>query len=615
VTKSTFDWRGVRLQSRREGTFKDGPYRLHKWWARRPPTLVREMLRHARSRLPPRPLSTLPLDGLRVLDPFVGGGSVAVEAARLGAEVHAFDVRPLAIRMLGVALGPPIRVEDWKLIERTLNSVQKATAAFYPGTRRWRPLHYFWVDRVRCEDCRRAFDAHPTALLASHPRLGEAVGICLSCSKLQRIAPRRRTFLCPCGFRNRLSAGNSRNGRYYCPHCRHVERIRDHVKRLGKGTPRRLVVKEQVDKAGNRRFRLVTRRDVAAFAKAAGALARLRTDLPIGNDRVPIEIGDSRPQAYGVAKFGELFNDRQLLLHGLLFRAIAALPSRARGVASLVASEALATNCTMNAYATAYGRASAAFSIHGYMYVTRPVELNPWIAGSGRGTLWNCLRKARFALAESTNGHQRHELYVGSLDTIARRTPKVDIVCTDPPYYDNVEYERLANFYETWLKRIPLPQAIHRPGGTPLPMRGKAFSVGLGTVLRRAADALRANGLVIFTYAHSSQEGWDALERALTIARLRVLAVYPAEAEGRNGFHRYKGSLKWNAVIVCTRADSVRLSTAEIRAAVETARMSKADKSNLRRAVRAAVRVNRKPSLRGRKPHGSNRSSTRSSSA
>lgn len=591
---SGFDWRRVRTQSRREGTSKNGPYRLHRWWARRPPTLVREMLRHAHSRLPGSDKSKIgmPLEGLRVLDPFVGGGSVALEAARLGARVDAFDIRPLAIRMLSVTLGEAATPADWRQIRRTFTKVEKLTDALYPRSGQWRPLHYFWVDRVRCGQCRRAFDAHPSALLAAHPLIQEMVAICLGCSRIHAIERGRRSFACTCGRTNRIASGNSSGGRYVCPHCRHVEVIRDYVKRTGSGAQRRLVAKEQVDYEGSRRFRATTRRDRAAFALATRSLSRRRSALRIGTGKIPTEVGDSRPQAYGIQTFDQLFNDRQLLVHGLIFKAIAALPTKSRNIAALIASEALATNCTMNAYASGYGRASAAFSIHGYMYVARPVELNPWIAGSGRGTIWNCLRKAQSALASNSTGHEVHSLHLGSLDALQGRVSKFDIICTDPPYYDNVAYERLAAFYETWLRRVPLPSSIVRCGGEPLPMKGDGFSDGLGRVFGRAAKGLRRDGVLIFTYAHSSQAGWDALEKSLRTAQLRVVAVYPAEAEGRNGFHRYKGSLKWNAVIVCSRTTAPRLFTAETRAAMGTVRMSSADKSNLARAMRAAHRVN-----------------------
>jgi adenine-specific DNA methylase len=315
--------------------------------------------------------------------------------------------------------------------------------------------------------------------------------------------------------------------------------------------------------------------------------------LRIGTDRVPTEAGDARPQVYGVDTFDQLFNERQLLVHGLLFAAIAKLAPRPRNVAALVASEALATNCMMNAYAATYGRASAAFSIHGYMYVARPVELNPWVFGSGRGTIWNCLRKAQSALAIPTNGDQPHRLHLGSLDALKKSSARFDIVCTDPPYYDNVAYERLAAFYETWLKRIPLSRGVVRTGGRPLPLRGPGFGAALGRVFARAGRLLDDGGVVIFTYAHTSDEGWRALEDALTTAHLAVVAVHPAETEGRNGFHRYKGSLKWNAVIVCRRVRGIRASLTATRRALTKVKMSSADKGNLRRAMLAANRVNR----------------------
>lgn len=80
---------------------KDPVYSAHRWWARRPPLVMRGLLLAAS--LPEDTgaeaywslfESSAPvLSGLHVHDPFAGGGSTLVEAARLGASV---SIRPRA---------------------------------------------------------------------------------------------------------------------------------------------------------------------------------------------------------------------------------------------------------------------------------------------------------------------------------------------------------------------------------------------------------------------------------------------------------------------------------------------------------------------------------------
>lgn len=64
-----------------------------------------------------------------------------------------------------------------------------------------------------------------------------------------------------------------------------------------------------------------------------------------------------------------------------------------RQLLSLAFSEHLATNNMYVGYAFGYRRIAALFSFHGYRHIVRPVELNPWLDGPGRGTFPNVLAK------------------------------------------------------------------------------------------------------------------------------------------------------------------------------------------------------------------------------
>ena len=109
---------------------------------------------------------------------------------------------------------------------------------------------------------------------------------------------------------------------------------------------------------------------------------------------------DQRPLLYGFTRYRELFNARQLLHLTLLGRAITAMQDlQAQHLLTLAFSEHLTTNCMYTAYAFGYRRISPLFAIHAYRHVTRPVELNPWLKGIGRGTFPNVLNKLRAAIA------------------------------------------------------------------------------------------------------------------------------------------------------------------------------------------------------------------------
>ena len=109
---------------------------------------------------------------------------------------------------------------------------------------------------------------------------------------------------------------------------------------------------------------------------------------------------DRRPLIHGFTKYRDLFNDRQLLHLNLLGQAIVhAEEPQLRRLLAMAFSEHLTTNCMYTAYAFGYRRVSPMFSIHSYRHITRPVEINPWLDGIGRGTFPNVVGKIAKAVA------------------------------------------------------------------------------------------------------------------------------------------------------------------------------------------------------------------------
>jgi putative DNA methylase len=113
------------------------------------------------------------------------------------------------------------------------------------------------------------------------------------------------------------------------------------------------------------------------FERARRQFNDHETDLPIPNSRVVTRPGDSRPLSYGFKRYRDMFNARQLLHHGSVLKIFLTLEEPARSIALVAFSESLETNCMFCPYSPDWRRLAALFSIHGYMYVSRPVELNP----------------------------------------------------------------------------------------------------------------------------------------------------------------------------------------------------------------------------------------------
>ena len=93
-----------------------------------------------------------------VVDPFAGGGSIPLEALRLGCEAFASDLNPVACLILKVMLediprhGPALAAELRRVGKEIKEAAEKELAEFYPpdpdGAR---PIAYLWARTVRCE--------------------------------------------------------------------------------------------------------------------------------------------------------------------------------------------------------------------------------------------------------------------------------------------------------------------------------------------------------------------------------------------------------------------------------------------------------------------------------
>ncbi|MGI0081026.1 MAG: DUF1156 domain-containing protein, partial [Nitrososphaerales archaeon] len=122
-----------------------------------------------------------------------------------------------------------------------------------------------------------------------------------------------------------------------------------------------------------------------------------------------------------------------------------------------------------------------------------------------------------------------------------------DGVFTDPPYYDNVPYAYLSDFFYVWLKRLlfdvfpdlfatpltPKTEEIvaysNRPGGLE---EGKKFFLNLlKTAFKEINRVLRPRGVATIVYAHKSSSGWETLIESLLDSGLVVTAAWPVHTE------------------------------------------------------------------------------------
>jgi len=608
--------------ARREGLRPRPIYGAHRWFARRLGTAFRALLTAAV--LPagapfwPAYYGGPSWRGKTVLDPFVGGGTAVVEAQRLGAQVIGVDVDPVACAITRFELGAAAVPDLAPALRRLQATVGARLAPYYqtlddagaPAT----ALHYFWVQVVDCAGCGAAVEAHPHYQLAYEAQGARQWAFCPSCHAVHELPRTATAFRCArCGQQVGIRAGPVRFGRLTCPRCGTRERLIDVAARTGRPPAWRLFAVEYL--AGppratrravplaERRFRAATAHDLAVYEAAAAALhARQGPDgrLPGVPDRaIPVaDRADDRLPRYGYTRYRELFNARQLLHLSLLAEALAAEERPLREALALAFSDHLTTNCLLTSYAFGWRRAAPLFALRAYRHIPRPVELNPWLDGTGRGTFPNAVRQVQRAAAFARA--PREPARAGGFVAAPARSPtatpvvlhadaralaavpdaSVDLVLTDPPYFDNIAYAELSEFYLPWLQMLGLaPPDGHGPAPREanLAARGRdaraiaTFAAGLGQSFREMARVLRPAGRVVFTYQHRAAAAWWALACALAAAPLRVVQVFPLLGDAPTSLHTHAGSTKWDAVFVLARGAPLPAGALWLAAPVEQA--------------------------------------------
>lgn len=544
-------------------------YGAHKWWARRPAPSIRALLLAAAFGeghenafwAAFRDDSNQTWRDGRVGDPFTGGGTSLVEAQRLGAAVYGVDVDPLAVLITEHEL-EHLDAEEFRAaavgLQRHLR--ERCADLYASSCDSETPLHYFYVRRVTCTHCDEADLLYKNLVLARDVgRAGAVVrddavhAFCPFCLELHALDASRKTLNC-CGRWTKLRRATFVAGRYECrcgarlPH-----------DQLGTGvSPRVLLAVEVTTTDGRRKIRKPTLAEVQVEILASERLATWEAELVLPRKALSGTLKQRKPGMYGFASYDELFSSRQLLLFGSAFHWLRdqLLSRRVKTAIALAVSNALSSNNQLCGYATDYGRLSPLFSIRDYSMPTLSVELNPLHETAGRGTLTAMLRRVELSKSGSAIVPRDSSVRVAdSAHVVWPDTGGLDLILTDPPYFDYIAYSDLSSFFRAWLGAADLIEAM--PSGRPLFETASSrteFAERLGQSFDQARQRLRPGGLMAFTYHASSADGWRAMAEGIASGGFSLTAAFPLWADGQSPGHGHAGNLEYDLVLCCRPA-------------------------------------------------------------
>ncbi len=456
-----------------------------------------------------------------VVDPFAGGGSIPLEALRLGCEAFASDLNPVACLILKVLLediprhGPKLAEELRRVGAEIKRQAEEELADLYPKDADGAtPIAYLWARTVRCEspDCgaeipifrspwlskkgakgaryfREAKDGQAVALLMDTKPLGGPVTF--------RVARGHGSEEAQPGFM-RLGGTKARgnNANVICPCCSTVlsgtrknprtviqlsaqrggadVAFNAHGQRTS-GAMMLAVVTLRPGEQG-RHYRLPNESDYGAVRRAQARLTSILDERdrrrsvglsPIPNEPLPpMGTLGFRIQRYGMLQWGDLFTARQkvsLATYASLIRSVSSLPVFLAVVLSRIANGS-SSLCRWNPNPGGFAeKIEATFARQALPIVWDFAETSPVAGTSGD---W----EGALTWLEKVVQHVGSSLTKSGTVTLADATghPLPDetasVLFTDPPYYDAVPYADLSDFFLVWLKRsLPTHPLLRDP--------------------------------------------------------------------------------------------------------------------------------------------------------
>ncbi len=584
-------------------------YHVHKWWAKRLGSVFRGIL--LGSALDDAgDLRTVFYDhhnvaGTSVLDPFMGSGTTIGEAHKLGFTSLGRDINPVAVEAVRVALGPMDRQAIADAYAALDSSVGEKLRGLYRGKdadgNACDVLYHFWVMQVPCLHCAKVVDLFSSYVLAANAypkRRPEVQVVCPACGDIFEGVHGRDAETCPhCSATFDPRAGNAKGQRATCPHCVGSFPILDAIATSERRPDFRLFAKLVLRSDGSKQYVGATAADVADYKQASATLA---SEVASGAIRLPdlaLTDGHNTGQAmrYGFTNWRHFFNDRQLLALGWLRTAIATMPDPSvRETIMTLFSGLLEFN---NMFASYKGEGTGAvrhmFSHHILKPERTPIEANVWgtpkSSGSFSGLYRGRLQRAiayRDNPTEVSGGNggkavisspafsgtildwpsnadfEPRGIYLSCGDSSEIRLPdsSVDLVITDPPFFDNVHYSELADFFYAWQQIDSGSDAIStRADGEVQDTNADKFAAKLQGVFRECHRVLKDGGLLVFTYHHSREEGWHAVAEAVLGAGFVVVNSHPVKAEMSvaTPVAAAKDPISFDIVLVCRKAAEV----------------------------------------------------------
>jgi len=640
VNKRLIEWNiplvDISKASTHEKSVRHGhPSTLHLWWARRPlaasratifaslvdlPSNIserRELLELIRESSPWNAVKDLESPSIqkcreiinhtwdnvppKILDPFSGGGSIPLEALRLGCETYASDLNPLAVLIGKATLEWPQKigssnfaplVEKWatRINEEVFSEIGK----FYPtDSDGGIPIGYLWARTIPCPNpaCESEIPLIKHFWLARTKKRSIAykpIVDNISQTITYQIQMNQEIDFNP-------SIGTISRAKAKCLICNQVvdaNKIRTYAQE-GKMRHKMTVVIVRYSNKPKKKYRVATSTDMKIFLNSQKYLIEKLYSYDGFESLLPDEALPPAGtlgfgvQHYGMTHWKDLFNDRQKLA---LITFMEYIKRSAKSIAedietisefkhsqisisdlilaylTIILGRLADKNASLVVYNVYGEKIEHVFGRTALPMVWDYVELNVFSGANGdwlKQTEW----VKRFLEKHSWKSIASASVFQASATKLSFPDEFFDAIFTDPPYYDNVPYSDLSDFFYVWFKRsvgdlfpdlfaTPLTpkreEIVANKGRQQNPK--EFFEQNISLAFKEMNRVLKQSGIAIIVYAHKSTSGWATMLNALVQAGFVITASWPIHTEMKTRLRaRTSAALASSIYLVCRK--------------------------------------------------------------
>jgi putative DNA methylase len=522
------------------------PITTYRWWARRTESINGAIIDAFSLDRPRR---------LLIADPFAGGGVIPLAARLRGHQVYAQELNPWAaaglVGMLSLPEGRKLRAAGERLQALAQPDLESAYATTFSDGEPAEISHTLRVAVSSCSHCGHRQRVFPHALISLLVRRerhqSEAF---LACPNGHLLKGRDAEITgCPdCGALVDPAASYSRSRTIRCTACDRDETLEARAAR-GAWVWEPVLVERSKGRA--REIALAGENELELASVAQWGRAEPLGEIPAGKEtRVLLR--------HGFSHWHDLYPLRQrvILERLLILAAEAAHDDRELNALRL----AIVGSAEMAGYLSRWDRfylkSYESMAGHRFNFTLLPVEPNVWGAtASGRGTVSRriqAIARAAEWLADhapsssrvegplSADGHRTPiarsvdvRVVEGSSERMRLQAATVDLVLTDPPYHDDVQYSELSFPLRAWadhhMNRLEAEALVNQ--ALEHNDRGDEYRLLLQRIFGEARRTMKDDGHLIFSYANRDPAAWVALFEALQGAELRAAAFTVLHSE------------------------------------------------------------------------------------